>query len=71
MTAIPKEFKADHRFRINYTKEGKCPKCNHRLFHEKQVAACPPCDRCPSCGYHRFDQHMNHVDFDMLQTMGM
>jgi hypothetical protein len=67
---MSKKEEVDLRFNHIYKEEGKCPKCGHRLFTEGQVSACPPCERCPICGFHRFDQRMDYVDFDLLQTMG-
>lgn len=52
---------------LNYPRTaGRCPKCNHRTGYREQIAACPPGEHCPACGWMDFERDMAPVDFDAL-----
>ena len=52
--AIPKEFKEDLRFKVNYPSGDGCPKCNGYVWWESQSGSMAPSWRC-ACGWRGFD----------------
>jgi len=53
-----------------YTGKRQCKKCGSLTFHESQVGACGPRERCCSCGYSIWAQGPLVVNMDLAMDGG-